>query len=79
MRKVNVLINSPEKVGKFIKILHKYSCDFDLASGQGCVDAKSLIGVMSLNLKKCVELSIHGDEAETQEVLQRIQDYVIEL
>lgn len=78
MKKVNVLINSPEKVGDFIQILQKYNCDFDLESGRGCVDAKSLIGVMSLNLKKCVELSIHADDAEATKVIQHLQDYVID-
>ena len=39
MKKVNVLLNSPEKVGKFIQILQKFNCNFDLESGRGCVDA----------------------------------------
>lgn len=30
MKKVNVLLNSPEKVGKFIQILQKFNCNFDL-------------------------------------------------
>lgn len=42
MKKVNVLLNSPEKVGKFIQILQKFNCNFDLESGRGCVDAKSM-------------------------------------
>ena len=46
MKKVNVLLNSPEKVGKFIQILQKFNCNFDLESGRGCVDAKSMIGVL---------------------------------
>ena len=71
MKKVNVLLNSPEKVGKF-------NCNFDLESGRGCVDAKSMIGVMSLNLKKCAQLSIHADDAEAGKIIQNIQDYVVE-
>ena len=76
MKKVNVLLNSPEKVGKFIQILQKFNCNFDLESGR--VDAKSMIGVMSLNLKKCAQLSIHADDAEAGKIIQNIQDYVVE-
>lgn len=78
MKKVNVLLNSPEKVGNFIQILQKFNCNFDLESGRGCVDAKSMIGVMSLNLKKCAQLSIHADDAEAGKIIQNIQDYVVE-
>ena len=74
MKKVNVLLNSPEKVGKFIQILQKFNCNFDLE----CADAKSMIGVMSLNLKKCAQLSIHADDAEAGKIIQNIQDYVVE-
>ena len=79
MKKVNVLLNSPEKVNKFIQILGNFNCDFDLESGHGhVVDAKSLIGVLSLNLKKCASLSIHADDLEANQVIANLQDYVIE-
>lgn len=78
MKEVNVLIKSPERAGKFIKILQKYSCEFDLEAGQGCVDAKSLIGVMSLNLKSGAKLLIHADEEEATEVIRNIADYVVQ-
>lgn len=37
-----------------------------------------MIGVMSLNLKKCAQLSIHADDAEAGKIIQNIQDYVVE-
>lgn len=79
MKKVNVLLNSPEKVSKFIQILGDFNCDFDLESGHGhIVDAKSLIGVLSLNLKKCASLCIHADDTEANQIIADLQDYVIE-
>lgn len=59
MKTVLVNLNEMAKVQPFVNILAKFDCDFDLVSGRYIVDAKSILGVYSLNLSKPIELVIH--------------------
>ena len=42
----------------------KYDFDIDLVSGRYAVDAKSIMGIFSLDLSKPIELDIHTDDAD---------------
>ena len=64
MTKVNVRLNSIEKVRDFVNIVTKFDYDFDLVHGRFVIDAKSIMGIYSLDLSKDVELVIHTDEAD---------------
>ena len=63
MTKVNVRLNSIEKVRDFVNIVTKFDYDFDLVHGRFVIDAKSIMGIYSLDLSKDVDLVIHTDEA----------------
>ena len=49
--------------------------DFDLVSGRYVIDAKSIMGIFSLDLSKPINLNIHGDEdnAEIMEVIKKYE------
>ena len=49
---VSILLDSVEKIQRFVSIISKYSCDFDIESGHSCIDAKSLVGLFSLDISK---------------------------
>ncbi|MCM1227296.1 MAG: HPr family phosphocarrier protein [Clostridium sp.] len=49
-------------VKEFVNILMKYDFDVDLVSGRYAVDAKSIMGIFSLDLSKPIELNAHTDE-----------------
>ena len=36
---VSILLDSVEKIQRFVSIISKYSCDFDIESGHSCIDA----------------------------------------
>lgn len=49
-------------VKNFVNIVMKYDFDVDLVSGRYAVDAKSIMGIFSLDLSKPIELKAHTDE-----------------
>ena len=59
---VKVNLNSIDAVKSFVNTVSKYDVDFDLVSGRYMIDAKSIMGVFSLNLSKPIILNIHTDE-----------------
>lgn len=57
----NVLINSIEKVKQFCTISNEAPFDVDLISGRYTIDAKSIMGIFSLNLSNPIEMVAHCD------------------
>ena len=59
-----VNLNSVDKVKKFVRIMSEIEDNIDLVSGRYIVDAKSLLGVFSLDLSKPIKLEFNGTENE---------------
>lgn len=72
MKPVQISLNSIEKVKAFVNDITKFDCDFDLVSGRYVIDAKSIMGIFSLDLSKPIDLHVHseGNEDEVMEVLK---------
>ena len=73
---VSILLDSVEKVQRFVSKISKYSCSFDIESGHSCVDAKSLVGIFSLDISSPLHLTIHDDGAQIEDVLRDIQEFM---
>ena len=52
--------------------------DFDLVSGRYVIDAKSIMGIFSLDLSKPIDLNIHADEDKLDEIVNTLKPYIIE-
>lgn len=76
MISVKVMLNSVEAVKNFVNEITKYDCDFDLGSSRIMIDAKSILGILSLGLKKPLDLSIHQTD-RIDEVMQSIEPFII--
>ena len=61
-------------VQEFVNILMKFGYDIDLVSGRYIVDAKSIMGIYSLDLTKPIELQAHTDDAEA--LFEAIDQYI---
>ena len=70
-----ISLNSIDKVKSFVNDITKFDSDFDLVSGRYVIDAKSIMGIFSLDLSKPINLNIHGDEdnAEIMEVIKKYE------
>ncbi|HIT66496.1 MAG TPA: HPr family phosphocarrier protein [Candidatus Merdisoma merdipullorum] len=77
MKTVKICLNSIEKVKSFVNDITKFDVDFDLVSGRYVIDAKSIMGIFSLDLSKPIDLNIHADE-EMEAILNVLKPYIIE-
>ena len=77
MKKTEILIDSIDKVKAFVNEISKFDCDFDLISGRYVIDAKSIMGIFSLDLSKPIDLNIHADYTEIGAILEALKAYQI--
>jgi len=64
MKTLEVILGSINDVKDFVNSVSKYSFDIDLTSGRYVVDAKSIMGIFSLDLSKPIKVEIHSDDCE---------------
>ena len=69
MKKMKVMLGSIEDVKEFVALTNSYSIESDLVSGRYAVDAKSIMGIFSLDLAKPMEFVVHDDSAKADELL----------
>lgn len=77
MKTVSISLNSIDKVKAFVNDISKYDFDFDLVSGRYVIDAKSIMGIFSLDLSKPIDLNIHAEGANLEDVLSVLDAYII--
>ena len=77
MKTVKINLNSIPKVNSFVSEITKFDSDFDLVSGRYVVDAKSIMGVFSLDLTKSIDLNIHSED-KIDEILEVLKPYIVE-
>ena len=76
MKTVSISLNSIDKVKSFVNDITKFDNDFDLASGRYVIDAKSIMGIFSLDLSKPINLNIQDTE-DMDEILKVLEPYII--
>lgn len=77
MKTVQISLNSIDKVKSFVNEITKFDNDFDLVSGRYVIDAKSIMGIFSLDLSKPIELNVHAEGNATDEILGALDPYII--
>lgn len=78
MKTVKVQLDSIDKIKVFNRTVCKFDCDFDLEQGRYYIDAKSMLGIMSLDLSSELELHFSTTEDEEATILEAIKDFVVE-
>ena len=64
MKSVNIKLSLAENVKSFVNIVNRYPYDVDLRAGRHVVDAKSILGIFSLDLSKPIILEAHSDDCD---------------
>lgn len=75
MHSVMITLDSIEKVKHFVNTINRYDGDFDLASGRYVIDAKSIMGIFSLDLSQPLRLDIYNMTI-IDELLPLIDEYI---
>ena len=65
-----------DDVKRFVAIANRYPYDIDLCSGRYVVDAKSLLGIFSIDLSKPIRMTIYNDNCD--DLLREIRPYIID-
>ena len=78
MKSVLISLNSIDKVKSFVNEITKFDFDFDLVSGRYVIDAKSIMGIFSLDLSNPIALNIHASDSSLDEILDTLKDYLVE-
>ena len=76
MKSVEISLNSIDKVKSFVNEIAKFDSDFDLVSGRYVIDAKSIMGIFSLDLSKPIDLAIHA-ESNMDEIMEVLKPYLV--
>ena len=77
MKTVQISLNSIDKVKSFVNEISKFDFDFDLVSGRYVIDAKSIMGIFSLDLSKPIALNIHSEGDALENVLKVLAPYLV--
>ncbi|MBQ2712941.1 MAG: HPr family phosphocarrier protein [Clostridia bacterium] len=64
MKSVTISLRMAEDVKEFVPIVEKYAFDIDLRSGRFVVNAKSILGIFSLDLSKPIVLEAHSENCD---------------
>ena len=78
MKTVQISLNSIDKVKDFVNEVAKYNAEFDLVSGRYVIDAKSIMGIFSLDLSKPIELNIHSEEDNLDEIMEHLSPFIVD-
>ena len=77
MKTIRTSLNTIDKVKAFVNDLSKFDVDFDLVSGRYVIDAKSIMGIFSLDLSKPIDLNIHADN-EAEQIVEALKSYIVD-
>ena len=76
MKTFNLSLNCINDVKDFVNIVSKYDFEIDLTSGRYVVDAKSIMGIFSLDLSKPIKAEVHSDDCN--KFLGEINKFIVD-
>ncbi len=76
MKTVEICLDSIDKVKSFVNEITRFDTEFDLISGRYVIDAKSIMGIFSLDLSKPITLNIHA-ENNCDEILKVLNPFIV--
>ena len=77
MVKVKILINSIDRAKQFTRIVSKLDAEMDIICGRYVINAKSIVGIFTIDLSQPVELRIHKDGEDAEKVVEKLGDYLV--
>jgi len=76
MKSVTISLDTIEKVRNFVNTVSRQSGDFDLVSARYVIDAKSIMGIFSLDLSKPLRLDIHN-ASDYDAIVAELKDFIV--
>ncbi len=77
MKSFKIRLQSIEEVKKFVSIMAQFNGYFDLISGKYIVDAKSVMGIFSMDLSRTLELRILETNEQESAIRCALEHYIV--
>lgn len=74
MKTVMIRLSLVENVNKFVNIVSRYPFEMDLRAGRHVVDAKSILGIFSLDLSRPIALEVYSEDCE--DLMKEIEPFI---
>ena len=75
---VRVSLNSIGTVKSFVNTLSRFEAEFVLYNGRFVIDAKSIMGIFSLDLSKPIDLHIEAEDKDMDTILGALKPYTVD-
>ncbi|MBR3692202.1 MAG: HPr family phosphocarrier protein [Clostridia bacterium] len=75
MKKTTIQLMSINDVKEFVNLAGAQMFDVDIVSGRYVIDAKSIMGIFSLDLSHPLEVHIHAEDAACEAFLAKLEKY----
>ena len=75
MKSAVIRLSLVENVNKFVNIVARYPFEMDLRAGRHVVDAKSILGIFSLDLSKPITLEVYADHCD--DLMEELKPFII--
>ena len=75
MKSVNIKLSLAENVKSFVNVVNRYPYDVDLRAGRHVVDAKSILGIFSIDLSRPIRMDIYSDDCD--DLINALEDYIV--
>ncbi|MBQ4435976.1 MAG: HPr family phosphocarrier protein [Clostridia bacterium] len=75
MKSVTIKLTQAEEVKEFVNTVNRYEYEMDLRAGRHVVDAKSILGIFSLDLSKPISLEVYSEQCD--DLLRDIQRFTV--
>ena len=78
MEEIMIFLGTIERVKNFVNEVSHLECDVDIVSGRYVIDAKSIMGIFSLDLSKSIDLNIHATDSALDDILTVLKPYLVD-
>ena len=78
MSETIILLDSIDKVKKFVSTTTKFDAEIDIVSGRYVLNAKSIMGIFSIDLSKPMIVRIYEEGEKAEEIIKALEDYVVD-
>ncbi len=73
MKSIKISLEMAQRVKEFVNITQEYACEILLKSGKYVVDAKSILGIFSLDLSSPITVEVYSDDCD--DLLARLKKF----
>lgn len=78
MKEYKILLSSIGDVKAFVAVTNDCPFEIDVISGRYAVDAKSIMGIFSLDLEKTLTVKVHGTDKQCEDFADEVKKFVVE-